>query len=262
MHSQAGQVVLMVLLALAVATTIGLAIIGRTSTDVSISNRIEESARAFSAAEAGIEQALVSGIDIGPTVLTSGVNYSVDVTTLGGFGVYQFPAKTPHGTVETLWLTPYDPVDGTFDEAAAFSGEAVDLCWSQETAVPALVVSLFYKEGAAYQVARGAYDPSARGNFTDVGDAGSGCSQEGVYRQAISLSSYEKPLAMRIQPVYSDSQLYIDPLGVELPLQGTRIESAGTTETGVSRKIVAFQEIRTPGAIFDSVIYTSGSFQK
>lgn len=261
--NQSGQVLLITLLALAVATTIGLGIIGRSSTDVSISNRIEESARAFSAAEAGIEQALVSGEDIGATVLTPGVNYSVNVTTLGGAGPYQFPNKTQVGNVETLWLAPYDPATGIFDEANAFSGNSVNVCWSQEAVVPAVLISIFYKTAGNLQVARGAYDPASRSNsFASVGAPGEGCGQSGVYFQQISLAALETPLMMRIAPVYSSALFYLDPGGVALPLQGTRVESIGETATGVTRKIVAFQEYKTPSVIFDSVIYTPGSFAK
>lgn len=261
MKSQRGQALLIVLLALAVATTIGLGIIGRSSTDVSISNRIEESARAFSAAEAGIEQALVSGQDIGTTVLTPGINYTVNVTTLGGVGTYQFPQKTQVNNVETLWLATYDPSTGAFSDP--FGGNTIVLCWTQEATVPAAVVSIYYQEGTEYKIFRGAYDPASRSNsFASVGAPGNGCSQSGVYVQQISLAALVTPLMMRIQPVYSSAQFFVDPEGVALPLQGSRVESIGETTTGVTRKIVAFQEYKTPSVVFDSVIYTPGSFAK
>lgn len=262
--NESGQVLLITLLVLAVATTIGLGAIGRSSTDVSISNRMEESAAAFSAAEAGIERGLLEGTDIATTSLSTGaagVKYTVDVTTQGGASVYQFPQKTPKGSVETLWLSPYDPATNTFG-SPAFSGASVNLCWSSETTVPAMVVSILYLQGAEYRIRRVAYDPSNRSNsFTLVGGTVSACGQSGVYRQAIAISAPgTTPLAMRIEPVYSGAQLYVDPGAFALPLQGTRIESSGTTDTGITRKIVAFQEYRSPSAIFDSVIYTSGPF--
>jgi len=252
---------LITLLALAIATTIGLGVIGRSSTDVSISNRVQESARAFSAAEAGIERALLEGQNITSTVLTEGVKYTVDIRTLGGVGSYQFPQKTPLESAETLWLSVYDESTGTFSDP--FAGDAVDLCWSQEAPVPAVAVSIFYQEGSAYKVFRGAYDPSSRSNsFSPVVAPTSGCGQSDVYVQSISLAPLEKPLFMRIQPLYSQAQFFVDPGGAALPLQGTRVESTGQTTSGVTRKIVAFQEYKTPSGIFDSVIYTPGSFVK
>ena len=60
-HDQPGQVLLLTLLVLSVATTVVLSLIGRATTDVAISNQIAESQRAFSAAEAGIEEMLKTG---------------------------------------------------------------------------------------------------------------------------------------------------------------------------------------------------------
>lgn len=61
--NQTGQVLIILLLVTMVALTIGLAITQRSISDISISTRTEQSSRAFSAAEAGIESALESGAD-------------------------------------------------------------------------------------------------------------------------------------------------------------------------------------------------------
>ena len=81
---QQGQILLITLLVLTVATTIALSLIGRATIDLSMSNQLEESTRAFNAAEAGVEQALKSGLGTnGPAVLTNGVTYDVTVNTIG-----------------------------------------------------------------------------------------------------------------------------------------------------------------------------------
>lgn len=56
-----GQVLLIVVITMIVALTVGLSIASRTITNLKISSQTEESQRAFQAAEAGIEQALRSG---------------------------------------------------------------------------------------------------------------------------------------------------------------------------------------------------------
>lgn len=273
--NQSGQVLLIVLLALAVATTIGLGIIGRSSTDVSISNRIEESARAFSAAEAGVERALSEGQDIPQgTVLTQGVTYQVNVTTQGGLGTYQFPQKSQVNNVETLWLAPHLPTGFVdTDPANDYSGSSLDICWTNESTVPALYVSIYYLTGGNYQTYRSVWDPSpaASGrpipNATGASGPGGGCNVTGetnLYSATLSLAGFaagDTLLAMRLQPIFSDTQIYVNP-DAALPLQGTRVESIGETATGVTRKIVAFQEYKTPPVIFDSVIYTPGSFEQ
>ncbi len=69
---QTGQAILILLLATLVALTIGLAITQRSLTDVATSTRIDQSSRAFSAAEAGIERAIaqdtptnINNLDLG-----------------------------------------------------------------------------------------------------------------------------------------------------------------------------------------------------
>jgi len=55
-----GQAVLIVLLIMVVALTVGISISTRSTKDIRQSTRTEESQRAFSAAEAGLEAALVA----------------------------------------------------------------------------------------------------------------------------------------------------------------------------------------------------------
>lgn len=57
-RSNQGQVILILLLVMTVALAIGLSVVQRSLSDLSTSTKIEQSSRAFSAAEAGIERAL------------------------------------------------------------------------------------------------------------------------------------------------------------------------------------------------------------
>src|SRR5258708_9711539 len=60
-NSQNGQIVVVLVLVMLVALTIGLAITLRSVSDVTTSTQTEQSSRAFSAAEAGIERAIQDG---------------------------------------------------------------------------------------------------------------------------------------------------------------------------------------------------------
>ncbi|MGB9585898.1 MAG: hypothetical protein ACPL7A_00585, partial [Anaerolineales bacterium] len=66
MKKNSGQALLIILLVMAVGLTIGLAVISRSVTDIRISRQEEESARMFSVAEAGIEEALKAGASFPP----------------------------------------------------------------------------------------------------------------------------------------------------------------------------------------------------
>lgn len=59
MKEQQGQIIVILLLVVVLALAIGLALVGRSLSEISNSRKSEDSSRAFSAAEAGIEQALL-----------------------------------------------------------------------------------------------------------------------------------------------------------------------------------------------------------
>lgn len=263
------------LLVLSIATTVALALIGRSTTDVAISNQTNESSRAFSAAEAGIEESLKTGVGTSlPQVLTSGASYTVVKDDIGGAaGAYVFPKKASRGTTETLWLVNHNP-DGTLAETPTYTAADIDVCWSSETTMPAMIVSVLYKTvGGEYRVARGAYDPDGTraNNFSlptsSVGGCGEGTGT--TYKQTVTFGSFtpainpasDTLLMLRLQPVYSDTILAVN-ASAPLPLQGNNLVSTGVSGAGVTRKVVVYQQFRSPPAIFDSVIYSQGSFSR
>ncbi len=274
-QDQRGQTLLITLLVLTVATTIALSLIGRSTTDVAINTKLEESAQAFSAAEAGIEEALRTGLGTGgATVLSPNASYNVSIAGVGGgVGVYVFSKKSSRGMTETLWLANHD--GDVIDESPAYTAPSVDVCWSSESIVPAIKIAILYKESsdASYRVLRGAYDPlasrRAQNKFSNVTASSGGCGSGSgtTYKQTITFASLNPSvssasdtlIAARIQPLYSDTQIAVNAPAVALPLQGKRIESVGTTATGTTRKIVVHQQYRSAASIFDAAVYSQGS---
>lgn len=274
-NGQSGQVLLISLLVLSIATTVALSLISRSTTDVAISTQVTESSRAFSAAEAGIEEALKSGTGTaGAQVLTAGVTYNVAKADIGGAaGVYVFPKKVNRATSETLWLVNHDG-SGQLVEIPTYTQPTIDVCWSSETITPAMIVSVAYKTaGGLYRIAKGAYDPNATRAVTNkfspptATTGGCGAGTGTTYKQTVTFGSFtpainpasDTLLMLRLQPVYADASLAVGTEGV-LPIQGSKLESTGTSEGGVARKIVVYGEYRSPPSIFDSVIYSQGSF--
>lgn len=276
-QNQQGQVLLITLLVLTVATTIGLALIGRTRTDVVTSTEVEESARAFSAAEAGIEQALKSGAGTqsGAQTLTSGnASFDTSVSAVGAAtGAYAFPQLTSRGNTETLWLVNHNQ-DQTLNEVATYPSSGatsrIDVCWKGPVSTPALSLIVLYKNsGGEYLTARAAFDPVNRvpaNNFLSSGGATNGCGQTGVYKQTLSfpgmgLNPTDILLALRLRPLYADAFLFIEtPAGVVLASQGNLVSSTGSTGTGVTRKVVVQQQFRSPPSIFDAAVISQTSF--
>lgn len=82
MKKEAGQTIIILLLAMLVALTIGLSLVQSSISDLANSTKVEQSSRAFSAAEAGIEQALAdsSNTTVSSTVTGNQSNATVTVT--------------------------------------------------------------------------------------------------------------------------------------------------------------------------------------
>lgn len=267
---QKGQALLITILVLTIATTIALSLIGRGTVDQNISGQLEESSRAFNAAEAGIEESLQSGTGSGGSrVLTGGVNYNVTVSNIGGTtGTYSVPHKTPIGITDTIWLANHH-ADGSIDESVYYTGNTINLCWSMETAGarPALVVAILYENGSGIFVKRKAIDPdpTSRSNANQFDSSGisspGGCGLTNYYQKTIDFSVLginpaDSKLAMRIRPEYSDTNIaVVTQAGINLPKQGNRLDSTGSTDSGISRKVIVYQLYRAPASIFDYVLY-------
>jgi len=261
-----GQILLITLLVLTVAITVALSLIGRSTTDIGITGQVEESSRAFSAAEAGIEEALQTQVGTGATPIQTqtGVTFTTEVVNVGGSSVYEFPVAIQQGDAGTVWLTNHND-DGTLSETEHYcKGVAgactIDVCWKHADPVPALEIAVYYKDGT-YKIQRGAYDPDSarRGSnlFSSVTSDVSGCGKESdVYKETIILP-VTSPLMLRIRPYYSDTTIYIEPAsGRTLPSQGIEVTSVGKTDNGVTRKIVVKRQYETPASVFDFTVYS------
>ncbi len=264
-----GQILLITLLILTVAATVALSLIGRATLDLSISNQLEESTRAFSAAEAGVEQALKSGVG-GTKTLSSGVSYLVTVDDIAGAsGIYQIAHQTPRDVTENVWLVEHSDAT-TIIETPTYINNTINVCWSPGATVPGLVISVLYKDSATntYQVARVAYDPTAaarNNNFDASGITSNGCGQS-WYVKTLDFTALgidptaDTLIALRLRPVYADTTIALDGGAFGVPKQGNVIESTGTTGTGVTRKVIVYQQYRAPLSIFDNVIYSQTGF--
>jgi len=272
--TESGQALVIVLLVMAVGLTMGLSVISRSVTDIKISQQEAESARAFSAAEAGIEQALLAKGAVSDDI--GGIRYNVVPTTLGAETAFVFPTAIEAGDTQTVWLVEHDS-NGNLTETERYTEATIDLYWGDEgqaaeTTTPALEATLIYKEVNAFKIKRGAYDPNGgrrESNSFDSADVGSysvGGKTFLFRKTGFTLpTSPLIPYALRLKLLYNDNQSQI--LGVKgtanLPSQGKCYESTATvTQTGVSRKVRQCQFYKTPPAIFDYALFSEGSLVK
>ncbi|MBI3379233.1 hypothetical protein HY029_00595 [Candidatus Gottesmanbacteria bacterium] len=268
----------MLVLITIVGLTIGLSLISRTVTDIRISSQIEQSGRAFSAAEAGVENALKGAIvgnqqstvrlpDANGTYTTG--TYSV--SSIGNTNTLSFPV-TSHTETQTIWLADHKN-DGTLNEASGKdpTGFTFDLCWGTDTNNnAAIALSLFYKDTDGYKFARSAYDKNGTSrnpvanNFDNVVESGPNnyCDGNYQYRKTISplgdfkLDALKNPklLFLRIMPVYENTTFAIK-ANANLPVQGKIITSVGQTTTGVVRKIQVTQGYNVLPTLLDFTLF-------
>lgn len=165
-YTEKGQIILLLLLIMVVALAIGLSIVQRSLVDVSTSTKVEESSRAFSAAEAGIERALrtnpSSTIDVAESELQNSAQASVVPSSMlpRAQEALEYPPLAKED-IAHVWLA--DPNNNVTNNlpTAAYNGQPVsvyneatlDIYWgtANTTDKPAIELSIIYFDGTAYQ---------------------------------------------------------------------------------------------------------------
>lgn len=296
-----GQAVIILLLIMLVALTIGLAITQRSLTDISTSNKGEESSRAFSAAEAGIEQALQTGVASPVTNLgnNSGavVNISNALPTPSQLGAALELPPISKSTTAQIWLasgfnTPgvagLTPVTPPISSLQVYFGDPVE----SPTDQPAIEVNILsqYTSGSippdcstpagGYMVCKYFFDSnSSRSGSTGNGFTPVTCSSYSTSIVGVSsvtspttdnfyctatVNTPGTPILARIRLFYSNAnqKIAVLPGGASsLPSQAQVYTSVGTS--GQTRKTV--QVLRLPKVIpqlFDFALFSVGPIQK
>lgn len=287
--TQSGQALLLVLLSMAVILTIALSILSRSVSDVAVTSQEEGALRAFSAAEAGVERALIVGSSIGDTQLGD-AQFNAEVTNYAeGQKSFNYPVSVLSGESIVAWFVAHD-TDGNLvcnATTPCFTGNLMKVCWGNASAEPALEVSVFYAETpgdySTTKVARMTLDPNtsrqASNSFVSP-DAG-GCtidSKNYSYQKTINLdtdlgipsSSYSVENGLqfvRVRMLYNTTAT--QPVGFDfdlagnstLPSQGLDINSTGQAASA-NRKINVFQSYGQAPPIFDGAIFSLGGLTK
>ncbi len=272
-----GQTLLIILLIAAVILTVGLAIASYSITDIKISQQEEASARAFSAAEAGIEESLKAGSATDVTV--GSITAKVSEVIQGGGQNFNFgELKFASGELANVWLIGHTS-EGELDPAESFPANGkITICWGESGQVtaanpPAMETSLIYKDGANYKVIRAGFDSKAgrTTGFEGVDDSDGGNCDSLAFAKNIDLASGTfalpvgvTPYLLRLKLLYnSESQPLAVAADNNLPNQGKCFDSAATiTDSNITRKIRQCQFYEAPPAIFDYVLFSGSSLTK
>jgi len=271
-RNQKGQAVLIVLLSLSVILIIALSVMSRSVTDISLSTKEEDSLRAFSAAEAGIERLLVSTTG---TILTDqpigDANFDAKVTNFGNADKVVYPIGLKSGEIATFWFK-------RIGDPTVFNGNKVTLCWGSSTLEPpAAEVTVFYKSSNVYQVARATFDdPSSSrtppNNFSSAST--SGCTidnQTFQFKNQINFASLgingsDELLYMTVKLLYNNTVSH--KIGIKdlsgnglLPSQGVKINSDGSS-ADANRSIEVYQLHPVAPSIFMNAIFSTSGITK
>lgn len=294
LQSNSGQALLLVLLSMAVILTVALSILARSITDVVVTTGEEESLRAFSAAEAGVERALIIGSDIGLTSLGN-AQFSVNVSGFAsGSKEFAYPIKILSGESIVAWFVAHDVNGDPICDASypCFTGDTIKICWgkpgesSVSATTPAIEIIVFYAETpgvySSVKIARATYDPNPgrriSNNFSaeDVGTCTLG-EEDFEFQKTIDLAALGIPAASygsqnglqfaRIRIFYNSIATQPIGLGVNfagnsvLPAQGLKIESSGSSGES-NRKVEVFQSFEETPGIFETAIFSPGGIVK
>ncbi len=255
MKQSAGQAVLMVLLVAAVALGLGLSIISQSTTDIRISQQEQESARAFNAAEAGIETALksISSIPLGtPQSVSIGdipVEYTVTSKEFleGSFNENSSIQVILGGSANTLTI---DWVDK--NSAAENPGNCSGVSADSGATAASILLTVIDDNYQLRRYALNACSLNASNGMTDVATGG-----PDKYLRSYDLSVTANDRLLRIRPVYNLASIRITSVD-PLPVQGYVVDSKAQSPTQESKAIeVTRWEPATP-SIFDYVLFSGG----
>jgi len=249
-----GQAVLLILLVVAVALGLGLSIMSQSTTDIRMSQQEQESARAFSAAEAGIEDAL-KAITVGSGNLTvDGIDVNYTVT-----GQQFLQGRFPENGVAQVILDGNENILTINWVEKGDSVENPGTCFGKTGEAPAsLLISVINNDYEVRRVGINACSLSYTNNLEDISNFG-----DFPYLKSYNLEIELGDQLVRIRPVYNSTSLQVtaDPDSFDpLPDQAYLISSSAQIETTKEAKAIEVTRLE-PAAppIFDYVLFSGGN---
>jgi len=293
--AESGQALLLVLMGVVTVVVLTLSVVGRSVTDISVTTQDRESVRAFSAAEAGVEEALIESVvgSASAPVVIENTGLGEDgrasfKTSIAGFPVnpreYLVPSEISSGDIATVWLVGHDD-QGVLTCATGdcFIGNRLDVCWGKEGTgpgsadTPAVSVTVFYDSGSV-STSRIAVDPnpSRTGENSFSSPSGDSCVVDGqtlAFSHSLDLgglgvpvrtggSSVGGPVAVVAQFHYNSSPHPIGfRSGSDFPAQGRRIDSVGSSGEA-TRRVEVFNIFPQLPSMFTSAIFSTVDLSK
>ncbi len=253
-----GQTLLIVVLVMVVSLTVGLSVATRAINNIRVATEDEDSKRAFSAAEAGIELALNDAEGAG--TLSNSAIYESTVSKLEGseFLLNNGSAVLKDSTVD-LWLSSFpDYSSPTSANVTFYWGSDGDVCDSiaSVNTSPAVEIVVIAGSKSAPILTHHVFDSCSgrrlNNNF-DIPDVSADTisGREFAYKKTINIT---QGLLARIIPLYAPTSFAISS-DTDLPSQGDVITSIGTSDQ-TQRKIISFRGYpKLPTELFPFILF-------
>lgn len=260
MKSQSGQVGVLVLLISAVMLTIGITTVSRSVQEAALSQQKEDTARVFSAAETGVEQALTVPLDFQGEQMTltatpiPGANATIDVSIRKNRAL---ETRLPQGMTGEVQLQ---------DASGNPTVTSLNIDWSKtancnESGTATLLLTIYSRSAPGGQINRVRHLATAacdRGDGVPVAGAGSA-----PYTRSYTVPVLINDVFMRIKPAYQDTQLRVSGSGGTLPVQGVDVRSEAQSTLGQETRIVQVNRTNPVApSIFDFTVMSGTTIVK
>jgi len=254
-RDEGGQVLLIIILVMVVALTVGLSFISRSITTIRTSREEASSQKALSAAEAGIEQVLKTGVSItlGTFSGTDATYNATAIPVLGTEVLVNGGNSVPKDEGADIWLVGHNILSGDPDfsipwaplggNLTIFWGSSSDVCNPNPAinTMAALEVVVISGSQASPILTRFVYDPCpGRRSNNNFGPSSPGGVVNGKsFSFSAALPLITNGLVARAVPLYKSTSIGVI-ASIALPSQGTVIDSTGVSQ-GTTRKINVFK---------------------
>lgn len=250
--SQRGQALLIVVLIMVVGLTVALSLAARTITNVRITTEEENSQRAFSAAEAGIERVLETGTSIGGPGIDLGNSAFIKSATINSLSGFEYLFKGGNIVFRDegadLWLSTYSDDPALIYQDPSFTGN-ITLFWGTASACNDAAIEVIVLSGPINLPnipvsKRYVFDPCFTRRLENGFDGNVGTGNYSVLGKPFQFSSTStisitNGRIAKVIPLYANTQIGVRATSA-LPSQGKDITSTGVSG-GTTRKITVFQ---------------------
>lgn len=270
MDMKSGQVLILVLLTVIVVLTIGLSVASRNITNLRTTTQTEQSQRAFTAAEGGVEDVL-SIID-DPVEFQRTYRYAQSST-----------GDTQSVAVGDLNATVNVRASATFDGSVSVgdvlqidlegvrNNQTINIEWARKNTVEVdpphgvasiEVTQIYSISGQDREYFQGEPRAGESGNVVVASD----CSGGSAFKKCMSITTPPAPAVpklLRIKPFWANTTVRVYGNGFDLPVQIYDITSTAQSEIGVARSVQVTRSSKPKlPAVFDYVLFSEQDIVK